>query len=208
MTTKTVDVQVRAATEDGSPFGEFEAVLSAPTLDRDGEVIDARAFEPLPASLVIHADHRLSVDSAVARAVPSYDDQDRLVLRGYFASDPDAQRLRAKIREGIVDTMSAGFMAAERVEKDGIPHITRAELLEGSFVTVPSNREALVLAVKSSETPPVATVSRAPTGSTPDPNDHAPGTLAAAAPAAAAKSPADVILILRSRALADAASVA
>jgi hypothetical protein len=45
--------------------------------------------------------------------------------------------------------MSVGFMAASREDRDGIPHITKAELLEASFVSVPSNREAAILAVKA-----------------------------------------------------------
>ena len=40
---------VKALDDDGEDAnGSFEVILSAPTLDRDGEVIDAEAFEPLP----------------------------------------------------------------------------------------------------------------------------------------------------------------
>ncbi len=40
-------------------------------------------------------------------------------------------------------------MDTTRADVDGVPHITKAELLEASFVSVPSNREAAILAVKA-----------------------------------------------------------
>lgn len=142
-----LDVSVKDAGA-GSGSGEFEAILSAPTKDRDGEVVSARAFEPLPESIVIHIDHAFGVGTAVARAVPRYDG-DLLVAKGFYGSDPESQSVRQKVLDGIITTMSVGFMDAQREVKDGVTHIVKAELLEASFVSVPSNREALVLAAKS-----------------------------------------------------------
>ncbi len=134
------------AVEGESPNGEFEVVLSMPTLDRDDEVIDVKAFDPLPESIPFHAFHDFA--QPIGRAVPVYDG-DRLVARGYYASTPDAQVIRAKVSEGIIGHTSVGFMTPKREVKDGKAHIVKAELLEGSFVSVPSNREAAVLAAKS-----------------------------------------------------------
>lgn len=208
-----LDVDVKDA-GDGEGFGSFEAVLSAASLDRDGEVVDAKAFEPLPKSIVIHTDHVFSVANAVARAVPSYENGN-LVVRGYYSSDPVAQQVRAKVREGIITTMSAGFMGAERSTKDGVPHITKGELLEGSFVTVPSNRDALVLAAKAAKVTNDSDLLQklhdlsVSQGATCD-HKHVPSTATepgkAAAPATA-MSPADVARIRLARAQADAASV-
>jgi hypothetical protein len=39
-------------------------------------------------------------------------------------------------------------MGAKRTVKDGVPHIEKAELLNGAFVPVPSNREAAILVAK------------------------------------------------------------
>jgi HK97 family phage prohead protease len=134
------------AIEDGTdPNGEFEAILSVPTVDRDGEVIDGRAFEPLPAEIPIHKFHDFS--SPVATATPFYEG-DILKARGTFDPDPESQAIRAKLGRSI-RYMSVGFMAATRSDQDGVPHISKAELLEASFVSVPSNREAAILAVKS-----------------------------------------------------------
>lgn len=180
------------ALDGADPNGEFEAILSVPTVDRDGEVIDARAFEPLPAEIPIHKFHDFS--SPVATAVPFYDG-DVLKAKGSFDPDPDSQAIRVKVGRSI-RFMSVGFMAATRSDVDGIPHISKAELLEASFVSVPSNREAAVLAVKAQQDSDPAvlaalkaindkldalTTSQVPAATDPDP---------AAAPAAA--DPADV----------------
>jgi hypothetical protein len=135
--------EVKALADD-DVNGEFEAVLSVPVVDRDGEVVDSRAFEPLPAEIPIHKFHDFS--APVATAQPFYDG-DVLKARGVFDPDPDSQLIRSKVGKSI-RYMSVGFMAATRSDVDGVPHITKAELLEASFVSVPSNREAAILAVK------------------------------------------------------------
>jgi HK97 family phage prohead protease len=134
------------AVEGKAMNGEFEAVISAPTLDRDGEVIDTRAFEPLPASIPIHAFH--DFHDPVGRAAPYYDASGVLRARGTYASTPRAQEIRTLVAEGVIGHMSVGFMGATRDEKDGQVHITGAELLEASFVSVPSNREAALTLAK------------------------------------------------------------
>lgn len=134
------------ATDGASPNGAFEAVISAPTLDRDGEVLDAGCFAPLPKSIPIHAFHDLH--DPIGRGEPFYDG-DLLKVRGVFAGTERAQELRSLVVDGIVDKMSVGFMGAQRSVKDGVPHVTQGELLEASFVSVPSNREAEVTASKS-----------------------------------------------------------
>lgn len=141
---------VKAKDVDDDPNGTFEVVLSAPTLDRDGEVIDAKAFEPLPDHITFDIDHGMSVVTTVGSGVPSYDDQGRLVVRGTFSSIPRAQEVRTLVTEGHIRTTSVAFMDATREQgKDGKAHITRAEILNGAFVPIPSNREAVVLSAKA-----------------------------------------------------------
>jgi hypothetical protein len=129
------------------PNGEFEVVLSAPTLDRDGEVLDGKCFEPLPDHITFDIDHGLSTATTVGSGKPFYDG-DLLKVRGTFSSIPRAQEVRTLVNEGHIRTTSVAFRAAEKTTKDGTPHITRAELLNGAFVPVPSNRDALVLSSK------------------------------------------------------------
>ena len=138
--------EVKTLSDDGT--GTFEAVASAATLDRDGEVVATGAFAPLPDRVPIHRDHLMSSEGLVGSGQPFYAG-DHLMVRGTFASTPRAQVVRQLVKEGHLGHMSVGFMAADRKDVDGVPHITRAELLEVSFVSVPSNREARVLAAKS-----------------------------------------------------------
>jgi HK97 family phage prohead protease len=135
--------EVRAADSE-NPNGEFEVILSAETVDRDGEVIDAKAFEPLPDTIPFHAFH--DFNDPIGRAVPFYDG-DVLKARGFFASTPRAQEIRTLVTEGVIGHTSVGFMAALREDGD-VPHVVSGELLEGSFVSIPSNREAAVLMAK------------------------------------------------------------
>lgn len=142
-------IEVKALDEnDAGPYGSFEAVLSASTLDRDGEVIDKGAFEPLPSSIPILADHEGKTASLIGSAVPYYDG-DVLKVRGKFASKAKAQEVRKDLLEGHLSTMSVGFMKPTKAVRDGVTHITQAELLEGSFVVIPSNREATLVGAKS-----------------------------------------------------------
>jgi HK97 family phage prohead protease len=145
MDKKTFAVADVRAAESENPSGEFEVILSAETLDRDGEVIDAKAFEPLPDSIPFHAFH--DFHDPIGRAVPFYDGP-VLKARGTFASTARAQEIRTLVTEGVIGHTSVGFMAAVRKDAEEAPHVTSGELLEGSFVSVPSNREAAVLLAK------------------------------------------------------------
>jgi hypothetical protein len=132
------------------PHGTFEVVLSAPTLDRDGEVVDSKAFEPLPGHITFDTDHSMTCDSVVGSGVPSYAEDGTLRVKGGYASDERSQTIRQKVLDGHIRTTSVTFMAAERVnDAKGVPHVVKAELLNGTFTPVPSNRESVVLSAKS-----------------------------------------------------------
>lgn len=143
---KYLTVAVKSVSDAGS--GRFEAIASAPTLDRDGEVIAKGAFNPLPDTVPIHVDHRMSSEGLVGSARPFYSG-DNLLVRGTFAGTARGQEVRQLVKEGHLNRMSVGFMDARKSKApDGTTIITKAELLEVSFVTVSSNREAMVLAAK------------------------------------------------------------
>lgn len=137
------------AVDDGSKNGSFEVVLSAPTLDRDGEVVDAKIFEPLPDHITFDIDHGMSVATTVGSGVPAYDDAGRLLVKGTYSSIPRAQEVRTLVKEGHIRTTSVAFMGAVREEKDGVQHVVSAELLNGAFVPIPSNRDSVVLSSKA-----------------------------------------------------------
>lgn len=151
-TTKMFALGEVKAVEDaeGDPNGEFDVILSAPTLDRDGEVVDSKIFDPLPDHITFDIDHGMSTATTVGSGKPFYDG-DVLRVKGTYSSIPRAQEVRTLVREGHIRTTSVAFMGAVREEKDGATHIVKAELLNGAFVPIPSNRDAVVLSAKSYE---------------------------------------------------------
>lgn len=182
-TVKSID------TKAASGAGEFEAVISTAALDRDGEILDPGWWEPLPAEIPIHIDHRMfDVRAVVARAVPAAEDG-VLKVKGRYASTPDAQMVRTLVAEGMVVTMSVGYHNAEyEDDDDGVPHLKSAELLEASFVSVPANTEALVTMAKSAPVELQANlderVTKSLVGSLEEAQDHLRDALREANPAA------------------------
>ena len=135
--------------EDEYPHGGFDVLLSTPDLDRDGEIIDAKAFEPLPEHITFDIDHGMSTATTVGSGTPFYDG-DNLRVKGGFSSIPRAQEVRTLVREGHIRTASVAFMNAKREDDEkGIPHVTKSELLNGAFVSIPSNRGAAILSAKA-----------------------------------------------------------
>lgn len=130
--------------------GEFLAIISDPTLDRDGEIVDAGAFEPLPSKITIDIDHGMSVRSTVGSGRPFYSG-DRLMIRGRFASTDLAKDTRTLVTEGHVDRMSVAYRRAQVRDVDGVPHIFKAELLNVAIVPIPANPAAAILAAKAAD---------------------------------------------------------
>jgi HK97 family phage prohead protease len=148
--TKATAAVEPAEDSDEFPNGAFELILSAPTEDRDGEVIEKGAFNPLPDHIPMDIDHEMSVAGTVGSGTPFYDEDGMLRVKGGFASTAKAQEARALVNEGHIRTASVAFIRKDAKKAgDGVRHITKAELLNGAFVAVPSNRDALVLASKS-----------------------------------------------------------
>ena len=140
------DAAVTATGDDGP--GTFEAILSAPTLDRDGEVLLAEEWKtPLPDRITVDVDHGMSVASTIGSAKPWIDEKGNLCISGTFASTPKAQEVRTLMKEGHIDTTSVAFMS-EKTQKGG-KSVVQRELLNAAVVAVPSNREARVLSSKA-----------------------------------------------------------
>lgn len=132
--------------QDESPNGVFDIILSAQTLDRDGEVLATDGWKtPLPDHIVMDVDHGMSVATTVGSGTPFINDDGDLQVRGSFASTPLGQETRTLVREGHIRTVSVSFLRDKSV-KDGRPN---RELLNGAFVAIPSNRESVVLSSKA-----------------------------------------------------------
>lgn len=152
MDTKTVGAVVATVKDLGdgeSGNGEFEAIISTASIDRDGESIPKGAFDPLPDEIPIHINHDFTDVGAVVGRGKLFYDGDVLKVKGRYAGTPTAQQLRQLVSEGMVQTMSVGYIDAKYTDVKGVPTLQSADLIEASFVSVPANREALVLASKT-----------------------------------------------------------
>lgn len=126
--------------------GTFEVILSAPTEDRDGDTLLPDEWkQPLPEHITFDMDHGMSVATTIGSGVPSLNEKGELVVSGTYSSLPRAQEVRTLVNEGHIKTTSVAFMSLPKTSKDAAP---LRELLNGAFVAVPSNREALVLSSK------------------------------------------------------------
>lgn len=128
--------------------GTFEVLASTSDVDRDGEIIEAKGwniknFLKNPVILWAHNYNELPIGVAESVGI-----EDGLKIKGRFASEkanPKAQQVRRLVDEGIQKAVSVGLIPEER-DPNNDKIITRAELLEVSFVPVPANPNALAMA--------------------------------------------------------------
>lgn len=155
---KSIDAVVEDS-DTGKPHGGFTAVLSTPSLDRDGDVLSREEWvEPLPGRLPLDIDHNMTVEGTIGSFRPYFDDEGRLMMDATFASTPKAQEVRTLIKEGHISSVSVAFMT-DRSKKDGTP---RRELLNAGVVAIPSNRDAIIFDAKAATyAPPKAVQSEA-----------------------------------------------
>jgi hypothetical protein len=125
--------------------GEFDVILSDATEDRDGDVLLPQQWkQPLPAVIQFNADHSGSVSDIVGSGRPWIDENGALRVRGKFATTELGQHIRTLVNEGHLTGVSVEFL--KRKDADGNPvH----ELVGGSFVLIPANPSARVLASKA-----------------------------------------------------------
>jgi hypothetical protein len=148
VTKATADI-VPADNDDESPNGAFNVILSTPTTDRDGENVATEEWkQPLPDHITFDVDHGMNVASTVGSGTPSIDEQGRLVVSGTYSSRPLAQETRSLVNEGHIRTVSVAFLRHTEPVKGGKARVIR-ELLNGAFVAVPANPEAVILSSKA-----------------------------------------------------------
>ncbi len=129
-----------------SDAGTFEVVITTENLDRYNEVIKLDGWEldnylANPVVLWMH-DHTQPI--GVATSLQKKDG--KLIAQGKFAPNAKGQEVRQLYDAGIVKAASVGFIPKEQEGN----LITKAELLEFSFVSVPANPYALALAMEKS----------------------------------------------------------
>src|SRR3546814_8209504 len=82
----------------------------------------------------------MSTATTVGSGVPEYLPDGPLRGKGTYSSIPRAQEVRTLVREGHIRTPSVAFIGAVGEEKDGVPQVVKAELLNGAFVPHPPSR--------------------------------------------------------------------
>lgn len=140
--------EVIDATTKGSDsdLGTFQVVITTENVDRYGEVIKLDGWElehyrNSPVVLWGHDHHTLPI--GMATSVEAIDG--KMIASGKFAPHEHAQTIRKLYDMGMMRATSVGFIEKEREGN----LITKAELIEFSFVSVPANPYALSTMVKS-----------------------------------------------------------
>lgn len=121
--------------------GRFEMIITTEDIDRAGEMIKADSWELeryMLNPVVLWAHNYSELPVGVTETLEKIDGG-KLKATGKFAPHEKAQTVRALYEGGYLKTSSVGFIP---LEMQGSV-ITRAELLEWSFVPVPCNPYAL-----------------------------------------------------------------
>ena len=125
----------------------FKVVASDETVDRVWESIkiDGRDLKNYFKNPIILFWHKYNdMDDVVWKATKVYVENDQLIVEWIFAGTNSWQQLRQLYEEWILKTVSVWFIVKER-DASNSKIITKAELLELSFVPVPCNPNALSL---------------------------------------------------------------
>lgn len=125
--------------------GTFEVVATTEGIDRDGEVIlvsgwDFTNFMKNP--IILWGHNYYEMDAIIGAVTELIQEDARVIVRGVFANTEEGQTARQLYDDGILKTVSVGFIPKERMGNT----ITKAELLEVSFVSIPANPDAMSLA--------------------------------------------------------------
>lgn len=141
---KAVNATIEDTSANADEFpGTFLVELSNESLDRDGDELKADEWEtPLPQQITFVNDHTHKMASVVGSAAPELV-SGKIMCKGEWAATDAAQDTRKVIKH--VPYVSVAY----REKRDQKAGTVSRELVNGSFVVVPSNVKARVLASKS-----------------------------------------------------------
>ncbi|MDA8231098.1 MAG: HK97 family phage prohead protease, partial [Magnetospirillum sp.] len=141
---------------------QVRVVASTPAVDRAGDIVVAEGINlaAYKANPVILWNH--DPGSPIARCVEIGVNAGQLEAVAQFppeGTDPLADRVYGLIKAGVVNATSIGFAPVEETPiKGGGVTVSRSELWEFSFVSVPANPEALVVERSAPAAAPVPAV--------------------------------------------------
>lgn len=128
---------------DLSEFGTFKMLITTAAVDRMGESIllegwDVAHYMNNPVVLAFHDYASFPIGATAKLSIVP----EGMMAEGFFAPTDEGQKARKLYDLGFLKTASVGFMVMERSAQNN-KIITKAQLLEWSFVPVPANPEAL-----------------------------------------------------------------
>ena len=114
-------------------------IASSDTKDRDGDILNPQGWklERFKKNPVILWSHRPDL-LPIGKAPNAYIQENQLIVDVEFAEHEFAQEVKKLVDDGYINTTSVGFMPLDEKGEEN-------ELLEVSFVNVPSNPDAQVL---------------------------------------------------------------
>jgi len=123
-------------------------------LDKGGDIIVRGAFQKTlsegAAKVKVLWQHNSQMP--IGRPVSMTEDERGLFVESYIAKTRQGDEALELAREGIIDSMSIGYMVNESEYKDdGVRVITELTLMEYSLVTWPMNEAAIITGIKSLE---------------------------------------------------------
>lgn len=141
--TKAVNATITDTSASAETYpGTFEVELSNESLDRDGDTLKGDEWEtPLPQQITFVNDHTHKMASVVGSATPALENG-KIICRGTWAETDNAQDTRKVIKH--VPYVSVAY----REKRDRKSNNVSRELINGSFVVIPSNPNARVLSSK------------------------------------------------------------
>ena len=125
------------ALDTGNPNGEFEVILSAETVDRDGEIIDAKAFEPLPemdtqSGYIAHIPAALTAVMRANATLPDFPAEGNLALKPWFGSD-EGLNLPGELRLPVVEA-PAGLRQRWNGPRAAAPALVKRMIAAGKLM--------------------------------------------------------------------------
>lgn len=95
--------------------------------------------------------HRIfsGTDAVIGRVIELKEEKAGLFFKAMFSTVTEAQAVRTKVREGVLNSLSIGFnVIKDKVMPDGVRELLEIRLREISIVTFPANELATVSDVK------------------------------------------------------------
>lgn len=135
-------------TDNGeSATGGFDAILSTPDTDRDGESIDVKSWGALPETIPVNMDHDMTTDGLIGTGTPRIEDG-VVKLSVEFTDEPEAQRIRRLVNKGHIKATSVEFLRRTNTDTKGVKTTTR-EMIGAAVTNYPANPNAVILSSKA-----------------------------------------------------------